>query len=414
MAGEEADTRDTEDHRGVGARRRRILAVAIGAIALDTALLGLIAPLLPEIERRTGASESGLGLALAAYSLPILLVAVPLGRAADSVGRRPLLLGGLMLTVAGSLLIAASESLGLLVAGRAVQGIGSAASWVAALAIVADLALPGRKGEAIGFALAANSGGAIAGPALGGIIGGSVGFEAPFLIVAWLGSVLIAAGWVLLPRPAEAREEGPPAWGTIVGVVRAPGVLPAALISVGGAAALGLIEVVVPLDLDRRLGLTAVEIGLLFAGTIALDATAAPIAGRAGDRLGRPPVAVFGLVVLSSCGLPLALIDGIGGAIVGLGLFGVGVSTCFAAVVPWLDDAFGELNRGLAYGGLNLVYSVGYAAGPLLAGGALELATADVAYAMLGVGALAGALLLGLGGLRGIGAERRDEGRPPA
>ena len=139
----------------------------------------MVAPLLPEIEQRTGAGDEALGLALAAYAIPILFISIPVGRLADRLGRRPLLLGGLVLTGLGSMLIAISGALAPLLVGRAVQGLGSTLSWVAALALVSDLARPGRKGEAIGFALAANSLGAIGGPALGGIAGGAISFEAP-------------------------------------------------------------------------------------------------------------------------------------------------------------------------------------------------------------------------------------------
>ncbi len=52
-------------------RRRAIVAIAVGAVTIDSALLGLIAPLLPEIEQRTGAGDAALGLALAAYAVPI-------------------------------------------------------------------------------------------------------------------------------------------------------------------------------------------------------------------------------------------------------------------------------------------------------------------------------------------------------
>jgi DHA1 family solute carrier family 18 vesicular amine transporter 1/2 len=135
-------------------RRRAIVAVAVAAVTIDTALLGLIAPLLPDIERRTGASEWALGASFAAYAVPIVLLSLPLGRLADSLGRRVLVIAGLLLAAAGSAVIAASESLSPLMVGRAIQGVGSAASWIAALALVSDLAPPGRRGEAIGFALA--------------------------------------------------------------------------------------------------------------------------------------------------------------------------------------------------------------------------------------------------------------------
>jgi MFS transporter, DHA1 family, solute carrier family 18 (vesicular amine transporter), member 1/2 len=390
-----------------GGSRRIVLAVAIGAIALDTALLGLIAPLLPEIRARTGTSEAGLGLALAAYSLPILFVSVPFGRAADRLGRRPLLLGGLLLTTVGSVVIAFSDALLPLIAGRAIQGIGSAASWIAALALVSDLAPPGRKGEAIGFALAANSVGAIGGPALGGVGNDLLGYEAPFLIVGTAAVLLVLAGARVLPAGAPGSSGD--AFATMRRILRLPAVLPAALISVGAAAALGLIEVVVPLDVDERLGLSAAAIGGLFAATIALDALAAPIAGRRSDISGRPPIAAAGLGLVGLSGVLLALLGGVPGVLAGLAVFGVGISASFAAAVPWLDDSFGGVDRGIAFAGLNILYSLGYTLGPLLGGGLLELVDPELAYWLLAGCALAAALAL-----VARGSDGRASGEPAA
>lgn len=362
-----------------------MLAVAIGAIALDTALLGLIAPLLPTLEQRVDASEAELGLALGAYGLPILVASLWLGRVADSVGRRPLLLGGLLLTAVGSVLIAEAGSLPPLIGGRAIQGLGSAASWIAALALVSDLAPPGRKGESIGYALAANSVGAIGGPALGGVTGGELGFAFPFFLVAGLALGLAAAAYAVLPRierpaqrGAEQRERTP--LRALAKLVLSPRLLPATVSVVAGATALGLVEVVAPLDADERLGLSAATIGALFAATIALDAAAAPIAGRAGDRIGRLPVALAGLSLLAVSMVLLALLGGVAGFVVGLAAFGVGSSTMFAAAVPWLDDGFGALDKGFAYGFLNLLYALGYALGPIGGGAGLEATGATTVY----------------------------------
>src|ERR671924_74590 len=138
-------------------------------------------------------------------------------------------------------------------AGRAIQGVGSAASWIAALALVSDLAPPGRRGEALGIALAATGAGSIAGPALGGV---------------------------------------------------------ATAIVLAGAATLGLVEVVAPLDLDARLGLSSSVIGLLFAGSIAVDALLAPFGGRWGDRRGRRGPAASGLVAMAVSAVLLAVLAG--------------------------------------------------------------------------------------------------------
>lgn len=373
--------------------RRAILTVAITAIALETALLGLIAPLLPEIEDRTGAGDAALGFALAAYAMPILFASIPVGRLADRIGRRPLLLGGLALTGLGSLLIAFSDSLGVLLAGRAVQGLGSTCSWIAALAVVSDLARPGRKGEAIGFALAANSGGAIAGPALGGLAGGEISYEAPFLVVTAIAASLFVAGWVILPRrrppaPELGEDEG---HRSIVGALARREVLLPAAITISGASFLGMIDFLLPLDLDRRLGTAATTIGLMFAAAAALDALASPIAGSAGDRRGRRPVVVIGALTIAASGTGLAASGSLAGATVALIVFGLGQSILFAGAVPWLDEIFGEYDRGLAYGGLNLVYSVGYTIGPLVGGWLLAGPGADTAYLLITGVALAAA-----------------------
>ncbi len=361
--------------------RRAILTIAISAIALETALLGLIAPLLPEIEERTGAGDAALGLALAAYAVPILVISIPTGRLADRLGRRPLLLFGLVLTGAGSLLIASSESLGLLLAGRAVQGVGSTASWIAALALVSDLARPGRKGEAIGFALAANSFGAIGGPALGGIVGGGIAFEAPFILVTAIAVAMFMFGLFVLPRGRPQPEPGVERKSMLATLGRREALAPG-LIMIAGASLLGMIDFAVPLDLDRRLGTAAATIGLLFALAAAMDAIGSPLAGSAGDRVGRRPVALTGGLVIAASGVLLATLPGLAGAGFALVVFGLGQSILFGGAVPWLDDSFAIADRGLAYGGLNLLYAVGYTAGPLIGGGLLDLASADAVYGL--------------------------------
>jgi len=379
--------------------RRAILTIAIASIALETALLGMVAPLLPEIERRTGAGDEALGLALAAYAIPILLISIPVGRLADRLGRRPLLLGGLLLTGVGSILIAVSGALPPLLLGRAVQGVGSTLSWVAALALVSDLARPGRKGEALGFAFAANSLGAVGGPALGGIVGGTVSFEAPFFLVAGIAVATFAVGFAVLPHAAASAAPAADRPATI-GLLLRPAALVPAIASATGATVLGLIDFVVPLDFDRRLGTTATAVGVIFAAIALIDAAAAPPAGKAGDRLGRRPVALTGALVMAASGLMLTLVGDLAGACVALAILAVGLSIIFAATAPWLDESFGELDRGLAYGGLNLIFALGYTVGPLLGGWLLSRSGAETAYSLIAVASVVVATLLAIPLLR--------------
>jgi MFS family permease len=379
-----------------GRARIAAMALATAAIALDSILLGLIVPLLPEVKARTGAGELGIGFAMAAYGIPIVIFALPLGALADRLGRRPLLVCGLLLTAVGSVVILASEALTPLIAGRAIQGLGSASSWIAGLALVSDLARVGRRGQTIGFALAANSGGAIFGPALGGILGGAFGFAAPFLIVAVAACAIGGLAALVLPGGRPSRE--PRARRNLLATLRGRDALAAVAVTMGGATAIGMIDVISPLDLDERFGVSPLAIGLIFAAAIAFDSIAAPPAGRASDQLGRRPVAILGLIVLAGSAALLAMLAGVAGAVVGLCVFGVGVGVAFAAALPWLDDCFGELDRGRAYGVVNLVYAAGYAGGPLLAGVLYELGGAVLAYWIMAGLAAAGAIAVTAGG----------------
>jgi multidrug resistance protein len=360
--------------------RVAIVAIAVAAVTIDTALLGVVAPLLPDIEERTGAGEGALGLALAAYAIPIAILSLPLGRLADRVGRRLLLAVGLLLVAVGSGLIALSDSLAMLMAARAVQGIGSAASWISALAMVSDTAPPGRRGEALGIALGATSAGSIAGPALGGVLADAISFEAPFVLLGVLSLVVLAVALVVLPRDTPRSATEAPAFPAIARAVRTgPGMWAAAVI-LASAGVLGLVELVAPLDLDARLGLSSAAIGLLFAGSIAVDAVLAPLGGRWGDRRGRRLPAVIGLAGTALSVILLSVLPGWGGAAVAPGVYGAGFSLSMAATVPWLDETFDEAQRGLAYGVLNLLYAGGYAVGPVVGGLLLELDGADLAY----------------------------------
>ncbi len=363
-------------------------------MAIDAALLGLIAPLLPEIERRTGAGDATLGLALAAYAVPIVLLALPLGRATDSVGRRTLLVAGLSFVAAGSVLVAASDSIGVLLGARAVQGVGSAASWNAALALISDNALPGKRGEALGVAIGATSAGSIAGPALGGATADLLSFEAPFLIFGALAVGLLVAALIVLPRGAARAGPSVPALPAIVQATRSGAGAWGAAILLVSACGLGLIEVVAPLDLDARLRLSSATIGLLFAASIAVDAVVSPFGGRWGDRRGRRGPAIAGLALTALSAVLLAILPGVGGTAVALGVYGAGFSLAMSATVPWLDEAFPEGARGLAYGVQNLLYAAGYVVGPILGGLLLAGGSADLAYGLMAAAFCVGAVAL--------------------
>src|SRR3712207_7684996 len=94
------------------------------------------------------------GLAIGAYGLTQAVLQIPLGMLSDRVGRKPVIVGGLLVFAAGSVLAAMSDSIYWVIAGRALQGAGAISASVMALA--ADLSREEQRTKimaALGFSI---------------------------------------------------------------------------------------------------------------------------------------------------------------------------------------------------------------------------------------------------------------------
>lgn len=110
------------------------LLSCIGPFAID-----LYLPAMPEISRALATSEQGMQATITAYFLAFGLAQLVYGPWADQAGRKPPLYAGLAVFVAGSLICTFAPSVGWLIAGRAVQGLGGAAVMVVPRAIIRDM-----------------------------------------------------------------------------------------------------------------------------------------------------------------------------------------------------------------------------------------------------------------------------------
>jgi MFS family permease len=147
-----------------------------------------------------GSSPGLIGLALGIYGLTQALLQVPLGWLSDKIGRKPVIIGGLLLFALGSALAAVADSLWGIVLGRALQGAGAIAATV--MALVADLTSTEQRtkamavvGMSIGLSFAVAL---VLGPAIAAVGGLSAVF--------WMTAVLALGGIVivvlLVPTPA--------------------------------------------------------------------------------------------------------------------------------------------------------------------------------------------------------------------
>jgi EmrB/QacA subfamily drug resistance transporter len=269
------------------------LVLALLLSALDQLI---VATALPGIVQDLDATEE-LGWIVTAYALTTTIVMPVYGKLSDRLGQTPLFIGALVLFLVGSLICGVAGDVGLLTAGRAIQGFGGGGLMIGSQAIV-SLIVPVRRRATFLAPLGAVFGVAsVLGPVIGGALSETVGWRWIFFINLPLGAaVLVIAALVLrLPRPsARARFDAAGAAvlslsvSAIVVVCSVGGTTLAwaspVTIGVLAAAVIGLVAFVlierrasdplIPLDLvmNRTVLLCAAVAGLGFAGLFGIVA----------------------------------------------------------------------------------------------------------------------------------------------
>lgn len=170
-------------------------------------------------DKLSGSTPVLVGLAIGAYGLTQALLQIPMGVASDRWGRRPVIMLGLLLFVAGSVLAALSTSIYWVIAGRALQGAGAIAAAVMALA--ADLTRDTQRTKAMAVIGLSVGGSFMAALILGPIIAAAMGLSGVFWFTAAL--ALAAMGlmmWLVPPSPQAARVRRGANAGEIAAVLR--------------------------------------------------------------------------------------------------------------------------------------------------------------------------------------------------
>lgn len=191
---------------------RSLLTVASVAVALAAADTYVVVLALTDMM-----AGAGLGIESLQKGTPIIsgfllgyIAVLPLiGRLADLVPRRKILLACLGIFVVGSLITGIAVELPVMIGGRFLQGLGGGGLVPATLAIVADLWPPGRRGMPLGVVGAVQELGSVLGPLLGAAILLVSDWRGIFWVNAVLGVLFMVGVWVI--RPEVVTEKGPQA-----------------------------------------------------------------------------------------------------------------------------------------------------------------------------------------------------------
>jgi EmrB/QacA subfamily drug resistance transporter len=307
-----------------------VLAIAQFMVVLDVTIVNVA---LPHIQSDLDFSSDGLQWVVNAYTLAFGGFLLLGGRAADLLGRRATFVAGLALFSGASLLAGLSDSSTMLIATRALQGLGGAILSPSALSLLTVAFAAGReRNVALGVWGALAGLGGTLGVVLGGILVDAIGWQAVFFVNVPIGAALIVAAPRILTesRLEDGSERGLDLPGSVLGTA---GVL-ALVFGVVRAEPLGWgsLEVIASL---------AAGVALL-AGFVAVErASASPLVpmrlfrSRA-LRTGSLALALNGAVFLAMFFLTAIFLQQVRGAsalTTGLELLPMGVAAVAAAVI---------------------------------------------------------------------------------
>lgn len=189
------------------ATRRDGLVVTLACTAQFVDVIGvtLLIVALPALQHDLRLTGAMLSWAAGSYALVFGGVLVPGGWVADLLGRRATFIGGSVLVACGSLACALAGSGGVLLAGRALQGLGAAVAVPAALALVLAALPPGsRRSRALGLWTMAGAAGGAFGFVLGGVVTQLVGWRWLFAAIGVV-ELLVAVVTPLIVGPVARR-----------------------------------------------------------------------------------------------------------------------------------------------------------------------------------------------------------------
>ncbi|MGI9054074.1 MAG: MFS transporter [Ilumatobacteraceae bacterium] len=358
---------------------REFLAVTLATGAFFV-YVGMLLPLLPRfIEDELGAGELGIGLSVATFALAAIVVRPLIARLIDARGRRAVMIAGALIAAIGGVLTATADSLGPLLAMRAIAGIGEAALFVGAATVVSDLAPPDRRAEAASYFSVAVFTGIGIGPVLGELILDDDRYSLAFAGAAGFAVLAAVLAVAVTTQPAPVDDDAP-ALVPRSGLARLihPAAIGPGLVLASGIAAFSVFTAFLP-DHSREVGLAASG-GLFTAYSVVcliLRITGARLPERLGPR--RSVTIAFVTVAVALAGLAaFPYVWALWAAAI---VIGVGMAFLYPSLMALTVNRVDDRERPAAISSFTMFFEIGTVSGGLVLGAVAELASKRAAFA---------------------------------
>ena len=346
--------------------------ILLAAVAADMMGFGIVLPLLPFYAEEMGASPFEITLILASFSAAQLVAGPLLGRLSDSIGRRPVMVAGLMASSLSYLLFALAATVPVLLLSRVAAG--ASGSMAVAQAYSADSSTGNRRAAAMARVGAAAGLGVMIGPAIGGYASryglGAAGYFAAILCAA-----NALAALLFLPesprfrgKSKKSRQPGPPPREIFGAVTSFPLSLlfPTYFLSITCFAAMTSI---LALFGERRFEMTASDMGIVFtlAGAVTVIVRGG-LVGRVVGRLGETRTLRIGCLMLAGSVLAIPLAPSQSWIYVIVPCWALSTAALFPSIQSLMSQFARDHIQGSVMGAGQLAGGSGRVIGPLAAG----------------------------------------------
>lgn len=369
------------------------LGVLFSTVLVDLVGFGIVLPVLPLYAKSFGADGLATGLLVTSYSLVQLVMAPVWGRISDRIGRRPVLILGLLGSALAYVAFARADSLAALFASRVIGGIGGSTIPVAQ-AYIADVTPPTRRAGNMGLIGAAFGLGFVLGPALGWYVSGfRPGSPAvPGYLAAGLCFANAIFALARLPEPGQGGQAaGRRRAGLLASfteAARAPQIRRALVTYLCITVAFSTLQPTLSLLAAQRFAWAERQAALLF---LLLGVVSAIVQGglvrAAVPRLGERALLRIGTLPFAAGLVMVGASNETAGLLVGLALVGVGYGCSVPSVLGLVSRAVDPERQGAGLGIGQSVGSLARVVGPASAGALFDVGAAWPYFA--------GALLIG-------------------
>ncbi len=349
---------------------------------------GIIFPIIPFISLNMGASPFQIGLLMASYSLMQLIFSPFWGSLSDRIGRKPVILIGLLGFAVTLTMFGFATSLWMLFAARTLGGILSSACLPTAMAYIADITTEEERGGGMGMMGAAMGLGIIVGPAIGGLMA-RFNFGAPFFMAAGIAAINLVFTALFLEESKKGHSRAEVKYNRFQHLFSLRGFMLFIFFLVFLISfSISSVEGTFSLFAKDKLGFGATEAGIVFAfmglsGVIVQGL----LVGRMIKKLGEAFTIKVGLIIsaISSIGI-----------IFSFDLISLTLAACFINMgqglcrpsLASLISKDTELEEGATMGAMQSMDSLGRILGPIFGGVLYSLSLALPYYAGGGINLL--------------------------